>query len=416
MEFEIKYYKDLIPFHIPDKNVLGEILPNTTPSVGSEREEVIRALSVPFGTPKLPEVVHPGEKIVIITSDVTRPVPSQIIIPCLLEELRKAGVKDEDVTIVFGLGSHRAQTEEEHKSLVGEEIYRRIKCIDSNPADCVHLGVCQNGTPVDIFRTVAEADRRILVGNVEYHYFAGYSGGMKAIMPGVSSKEAIQANHRNMIRPGAFAGNLKDNPVRDDIEETAKFIHVDFILNVALDDHKKIAFAAAGHPVDAHREACAFLDKIYKKKVKEAADIVIVSTGGYPKDINLYQAQKSIDNAKHIVKKGGIMIVSASCREGYGSDVFAKWIDRYGTPRERIEEIQKHFELGGHKAAALAMVQENCDIYLVTDMDDELVRKANMIPFHDLQKAVDTALVKMGSDAKVYVVPIGGSTLPVVEA
>lgn len=415
MEFRVKYYKDLISFHVPDKNVLGEILPNTCPAAAAEADEVNRALAVPFDTPKLSKIVKPGEKVVIVTSDVTRPVPSKIIIPCLLDELGRAGVEDKDITIVFGLGSHRKQSEEEHISLVGEDVYRRVKCMDSDSDDCVRLGTCRNGTPVDIFRVVAEADRRILVGNVEYHYFAGYSGGMKAIMPGVSSREAIQANHKNMIKQGAFSGNLKGNPVRDDIEEVADFLPVDFILNVALDDHKKIAFAAAGHPVTAHRKACEFLDKIYKKKVKEEADIVIVSTGGYPKDINLYQAQKSIDNAKHIVKKDGIMIVAASCKEGYGSDVFAKWIDEYDTPEERIEEIQKHFELGGHKAAALGMVQQKADIFLVTDMDDVLVTKANMVPFHDLQEAVDTALAKLGEEAKVYVVPIGGSTLPVVD-
>ena len=415
MEFAIKYYKDLVSFQIPDKNVLGEILPNTCPSVESEEKEVKRALSEPFDSPLLSDVVRPGEKVVIITSDVTRPVPSRIIIPCLLDELRKAGVENKDITVVFGLGSHRKQTEEEQKNLVGEEVYGQVRCIDSNPDDCVHLGTCKNGTPVDIFRTVAEADRRILVGNVEYHYFAGYSGGMKAIMPGVSSKEAIQANHKNMIRPGAFAGNLVNNPVRDDIEEVRNFINVDFIVNVMLDDHKKIAFAAAGHPVTAHRKACEFLDKIYKKKVKEPADIVVVSTGGYPKDINLYQAQKSIDNVKHIVKKGGIMIVAASCKEGYGSIPFTKWINQYNSPTERIEEIRKHFELGGHKAAALGLVQENADIYLVTDMDDESVTKANMVPFHDIQTAVNHALEKMGKNATVYVVPVGGSTLPVVE-
>lgn len=415
MEFAIKYYKDLVSFQIPDENVLGEILPNTCPSVESEEKEVKRALSEPFDSPLLSDVVRPGEKVVIITSDVTRPVPSRIIIPCLLDELRKAGVENKDITVVFGLGSHRKQTEEEQKNLVGEEVYGQVRCIDSNPDDCVHLGTCKNGTPVDIFRTVAEADRRILVGNVEYHYFAGYSGGMKAIMPGVSSKEAIQANHKNMIRPGAFAGNLVNNPVRDDIEEVRNFINVDFIVNVTLDDHKKIAFAAAGHPVTAHRKACEFLDKIYKKKVKEPADIVVVSTGGYPKDINLYQAQKSIDNVKHIVKKGGIMIVAASCKEGYGSIPFTKWINQYNSPIERIEEIRKHFELGGHKSAALGLVQENADIYLVTDMDDESVTKANMVPFHDIQTAVNHALEKMGKNATVYVVPVGGSTLPVVE-
>lgn len=151
MEFKIKYYKDLVSFHIPDQNVLGNILPNTAPAAVSEAEEVARALSVPFGTPRSSEIVRSGEKIVIVTSDITRPVPSKIIIPRLLDELGKAGVKDEDVTIVFGLGSHRKQTEEEQKSLVGEEVYSRVKCVDSDPEDCVHLGVCRNGTPVWIY-------------------------------------------------------------------------------------------------------------------------------------------------------------------------------------------------------------------------------------------------------------------------
>lgn len=205
---------------------------------------------------------------------------------------------------------------------------------------------------------------------------------------------------------------ISRNPVRDDIEEVYDFCPVDFIVNVALDDHKKIAFAAAGHHVTAHREACKFLDSIYKIKIDKPADVVIVSTGGYPKDINLYQAQKSIDNVKHAVREGGIMVLAASCKEGYGSDVFGRWIQQYDTPDERIAAIHEHFELGGHKSAALALVQKKCDIYMVTDMDDAMVTKANMTPFHDLQEAVDAALNRMGKDCSVYVVPIGGSTLP----
>ncbi len=413
MEFQIKYFKDYIPFHIEDTHPVTELLPKTCPAVASEIEEVKRALAHPIDSPKLVDIVKPGEKIVIITSDVTRPVPSWIIIPCLLEELGQAGISDDHVTIVFGLGSHCPMTEEEHRRLVGDEVYDRVTCIDSNPDDCVHLGTCQNGTSVDIFKTVAEADRRILVGNVEYHYFAGYSGGMKAIMPGVASRESIQSNHKNMIRPGSYAGNMEGNPVRDDIEEVAKFCPADFIVNVVLDDHKKIAFAAAGHPVAAHRKACYFLDEIYKISIDKPADVVIVSTGGYPKDINLYQAQKSIDNAKQAVKEGGIMVVAASCQEGYGSSVFAKWIENYDTPEDRIQAIHEHFELGGHKSAALGLVQQKCTIYLVTDMDDALVKKANMVPFHDLQEAVDAAFAKMGNTASAYVIPIGGSTLPV---
>lgn len=415
MEFSIKYFKEYRSFTVPDENVAGELLPHSCPAVESEASEVRRALENPIGTKKLSDIVRPGEKIVIITSDVTRPMPSWIVLPCVLDELARAGVKDKDVTVVFGLGSHRKQTEEEQRRLVGDAVFDRVRCMDSDPDDVIHMGVCQNGTPVDIFRIVADADRRILLGNVEYHYFAGYSGGMKAIMPGVSSRAAIEANHKNMVRPGSYSGNMEGNPVRDDMEEVYQYCPADFILNVVLDDHKKIAFAAAGHPVEAHRKACAFLDGIYKIEIPGPADMAIVSTGGYPKDINLYQAQKSIDNAKHAVKEGGIMIVAASCKEGYGSDVFARWIEAYKTPAERIRHIQEHFELGGHKAAALAMVQEKADIYLVTDMDEDMVRAVGLRPFRDLQTAVDAALEKMGPAAKAYIIPIGGSTLPVVK-
>lgn len=414
MKFQIKYFKDYVPFHVDDKHHPYELNPKECPAVESEEAEVKRALANPIESKKLSEIVKPGEKIVIITSDVTRPMPSWVVVPCLVEELEKAGVKDEDITVVFGLGSHRKQTEEEHRRLVGDAIYDRIRCIDSDPDDVVHMGTCKNGTVVDIFTEVANADRRILLGNVEYHYFAGYSGGMKAIMPGVSSRAAIQSNHKNMIREGSYSGNLDGNPVREDIEEVFEYCPVDFIVNVALDDHKKIAYAAAGHHVHAHRKACEFLDNIYKIKMEKPADVVIVSTGGYPKDINLYQAQKSIDNAKHAVREGGIMVVAASCKEGYGSETFAKWIDNYDTPDDRIKAIHEHFELGGHKSAALGLVQKKCTIYLVTDMDDAMVTKANMVPYHDLQKAVDDALEKMGDDATVAIIPIGGSTLPVL--
>ena len=413
MNYQIKYYKDLIPFQLPDTCQVEELLPKACPAVESETAEIKRALAHPIESKPLADLVKPGEKVVIVTSDVTRPVPSWLILPCLLEELGKAGIPDSDVTVVFGLGSHRPMTEEEKRRLASDEVYDRVACIDSDPDDCIHMGTCKNGTSVDIFRTVAEADRRILVGNVEYHYFAGYSGGMKAIMPGVASRESIQSNHKNMIRPGSYSGNLEGNPVREDIEEVAQFCPVDFILNVALDDHKQVAFAAAGHPVAAHRAACHFLDTIYKIQIEKPADLVIVSTGGYPKDINLYQAQKSIDNAKHAVRKGGIMLVAASCKEGYGSETFGKWIKNYDTPEERIAAIHEHFELGGHKSAALALVQQNCTIYLVTDMEDDLVTKANMVPFHNLQTAIDAAIEKLGKDCHAYIIPIGGSTLPV---
>jgi nickel-dependent lactate racemase len=415
MEFSIKYGKDLVSFHVDDSHHPTELYPMQCPAAESETEEVRDALAHPIGTEKLSDIVNPGEKVVIITSDITRPMPSGIVIPCVWEELEKAGCRKEDVTIVFGLGSHRKQTEEEKRRLLGDKVYENFRCIESDPEDCIHLGTCPNGTSVDIFSEVVKADRRILLGNVEYHYFAGYSGGMKALMPGVASRASIQSNHKNMIRNGAYAGHLDGNPVREDMEKAYDFCPVDFIVNVVLDDHKKIAFAAAGDRVQAHRKACHFLDGIYKIKIGHPADVVIVSAGGYPKDISLYQAQKAIDNAKHAVREGGVMVVSASCKEGYGSDVFEKWIRNYETPDDRLKAIHEHFELGGHKSAALALVQKKCSIYLVTNMEEEQVRRANMTPFRDMQTAVDAALEKMGKEAEVYVIPLGGSTLPMLE-
>ena len=169
MDFSIKYFKDYISFHVDDSHPVKELLPHPCEEADIEEEEIRRALAHPISSARLSEIVKAGEKVVIITSDVTRPVPSWLLIPCVLQELEAAGVREEDITVVFALGSHRHLTEEERERLVGEWAYHKVKCIDSDPEDCVHLGTCRNGTSVDIFRTVAEADRRILLGNVEYH-------------------------------------------------------------------------------------------------------------------------------------------------------------------------------------------------------------------------------------------------------
>jgi nickel-dependent lactate racemase len=414
MDFSIKYDTTKLQFHLDKKIFLGEIVPKSCQACSAEIDEVQRALEQPVGTNRLRDIVHAGEHIVIVTSDITRPMPTWVVLPPVLAELHQAGITDADITVVFALGSHRHHTPEEQKHLFGDKLWGTIRCLDSDADDCLCLGHCHNGTPVDIFREVAQADRRILLGNTEYHYFAGYSGGMKAIMPGVSSRQAIQANHSNMVRSEAYAGNLETNPVRNDIDEVGQFIPVDFIVNVVLDEHKKIARAFAGHYIQAHRASCAFLDSMYKIPVSRQADIVITSPGGYPKDINLYQAQKAIDNAKYVVRDGGIMIVAASCKEGYGSEVFQKWIEQYDLPEQRIAAIQEHFELGGHKAAAIAMVQAHATIYLVTSLDESIVIQAGMVPFHNIQDAIDAALAAMGQSATVYFMPLGGSTLPII--
>ena len=412
MLIELGMGEDLQQVEIPKKNIQDILMPNDVKGSLEGEAEVRRALLSPTGSRRLGQIVRPGEKIVLITSDMTRPMPSRTVLPVVLEELYKAGVKEEQITIVFALGSHRQHTEEEKKSLVGEAVYSRIRCVDSNPLDCVCMGKTAYGTPVDITRVVAEADRKICLGNIEYHYFAGYSGGAKAIMPGVSTREAIQINHSMMTDPSACAGNISSNPLRNDLEEAAKLCGVDFILNVVLDEHKEIIFAVAGDLIKAHREGCAFLDRLYQKKIRKLADIVIASQGGAPKDVNLYQTQKALDNAACAVRDGGTVILVGSCREGLGEKTFEEWMLEAKEPEELIRRVQKEFRLGGHKAAAIAMVLARAGISLVSDLSPDLVKSLFMKPYGNVQEAFDDALRKYGPDASVIVMPYGGSTLP----
>ena len=396
---------------VPEENLLGVLHANQVPLELTGEAEVRRALEAPIESPRLRELVHPGEKVAIVTSDITRPMPTYKVMPPLLDELYAAGVRREDITLVFALGSHRKHTAEERRKLAGERAWNEIACVDSEPADCVRMGVTGAGTPVDITRVVAEADRRICLGNIEYHYFAGYSGGAKAIMPGVSTRDAIQSNHSMMVRPEACAGALETNPLRMDIEEAGRICGIDFILNVVLSEHKEIIKAVAGYPVAAHRAGCRFLDRIYLKILPRAADIVLVSQGGAPKDLNLYQTQKALDNARHAVKQGGIIILIGSCREGLGERIFEEWMTRSASPEAMIERIGRDFQLGGHKAAAIAMTLRKAKIYLVSDMEDDFVRSIFLTPQPSVQTALDRAFAELGPQATVLAMPYGGSTL-----
>ena len=397
---------------VPDENLLGVLTANQVSPGLTGEAEVLRALREPIGSEPLGQIVKPGEKIAIVTSDITRPMPTYKVMPALLDELYAAGVSKEDITLVFALGSHRKHTVEEQKKLAGERAFNEIRCVDADADDCILLGTTAKGTPVEITRVVAEADRRICLGNIEFHYFAGYSGGAKALMPGVSTRAAIQANHSMMVLPQCCAGALETNPLRMDIEEAGAICGIDFILNVVLSEHKEILKAVAGDAVAAHRAGCAFLDTLYSKPIPEKADIVLVSQGGAPKDLNLYQTQKALDNAKHAVKDGGVIILIGSCKEGMGEHTFEEWMREASKASDLIDRIRMEFRLGGHKAAAIAMVLENADIYLVSEMEEELVRTAFLTPKASAQQALEDAFKKLGAHATVLAMPYGGSTLP----
>ena len=397
---------------VPEKNLMGVLHANSVETDLTGEAEVRRALEAPIGSPRLREIVKPGEKIAVVTSDITRPMPTYKVMPALLDELYAGGVRPEDITLVFALGSHRHHTDEERRKLAGERAWAEIKCVDCESGDCVHMGTTKAGTPVDVTRVVAEADRRICLGNIEYHYFAGYSGGAKAIMPGVSTRDAIQSNHSMMVRPEACAGALETNPLRMDIEEAGAICGIDFIVNVVLSEHKEILRAVAGDSVKAHRAGCAFLDTLYLKELPHGADIVLVSQGGAPKDMNLYQTQKALDNARHAVNKGGIIILIGSCKEGLGEKVFEEWMTKSPSPASMIQRIGRDFQLGGHKAAAIAMTLEKAEVWLVSDMEPAFVRSIFLNPQPSVQTALDRAFEKLGPDASVLAMPFGGSTLP----
>lgn len=414
-EFQFDYGKEKIAFNIPVKNILMEVKANEVTPRLIGLDEVKRALSNPIGTPVLSDIVSKGESICIITSDITRPCPSHILLPPIIEELQDAGVSPDNITVVFGLGSHRRHTEDEKRILVGDYIYELVHTVDSDPEDTVFLGNTSRGTPVNITSVVAQADRRICLGNIEMHYFAGYSGGGKAIMPGVSDRAAIQANHSKMVEVTSKAGDISSNNVRLDIEEAADICGIDFILNVVLDEEKTIVKAVAGDHRAAHRVGCEFLDSLYKIRLPELADIVIATPGGFPKDINIYQAQKSLDNAQHAVKNGGIIILVADCSEGFGEHVFEEWLTEATSSESLIERIQNEFRLGGHKAAAIAMVLKKCDVFFVSNLNYDIAAKTFMKPYDNVQTALDDALEATGDNAKIIIMPHAGSTLPYIK-
>lgn len=415
MKLEFGYGKTVQKIEIEDNRIIKVLTANEMQHLYRGEEAVGYALEHPTGAGKLKDCVKPGMKIAIVASDISRPVPSRQILPAVLRELHSAGIAYEDITVVFALGSHRCHTEEEKKQLAGEEVYGLVRCEDSRDSGFVCLGRTGRGTPVEVCRRVAEADFRICTGNVEFHYFAGYSGGYKAIMPGCSTVEAIQKNHTAMTSEDAHAGKIEGNPVREDIEEAGKICGVDYIVNVVLDEHKNIVYAAAGDAVEAHREACRYLDRMYRCEIPEKADIVLVSQGGAPKDANLYQVQKALENSRHAVREGGTIILIGACPEGFGSRVFEEWFSEAESPKALAERIGREFVLGGHKAAAIGRVELQADIILVSEMDPETVKQIFMTPAPDLETAWKLALKKQGEQAKVIAMPFGGATLPILK-
>jgi nickel-dependent lactate racemase len=398
---------------LPQGNVLW-IQEHEQPSFLPGEETLIRrALRTPVAMPPLSQLVQRGQRVVVVVSDITRPCPTSRLLPFVLSELRAGGVEEENIRIVFGLGSHRCLNTAEQATLVSPAIFDRVCCGDIGTGPFVEVGRTRRGTPVQVFQPVAEADWRVYLGNIEYHYFAGYTGGAKALLPGVCSVDTIRANHAWMVEDSARAGRIAGNPVREDMEEAAALVGPTFLLNVVLDGDKRVVAAVAGDLTQAHRQGCRQVDELYRVPISQRADIVLASAGGLPKDINLYQAHKALENAALAVRDGGVIVLVAECGEGLGHSTFAEWMTCGAGPDELLRRIREHFVLGGHKAAAIAKtLRRGVRVFLVSSMPADEVRKTSFVPFFYTQEALAAAQSEMGHAALLAVMPHAGSTLP----
>ena len=412
MQLEFGYGNGVQTVELPQENLLGVL--HAAPIEHERRgtDAVSWALAHPIGSAPLHQLARPGQRITIVTSDITRPLPSYQILPGVLDELYRAGVRPEDITVVLALGSHRRHTPEEVIRLVGRECYETVRCVDSDAADCIHLGDTAHGTPVDITRAVAEADFRICLGNIEFHYFAGYSGGRKSILPGICGKKTVQDNHARMVEILDHMPPIRENPISLEMIEAARKVGVNFVFNAVMNADNQVVRLVAGDLVEAWYEAVDTSSSMYEIPFTEPVDIAVSSACGYPRDVNWYQAQKAIDHADKIVKPGGTIIVCGECRDGYGNKVFEEWMKKKLPPEEVMREIRAHFVLGGHKAFAFAKVASEKKLVLVSSMNAEDTATLYGTKAASVQEAFDQAVAAC-PDASIAIMPEGGLTLPV---
>jgi nickel-dependent lactate racemase len=415
----LPYGKSEICVRVPTRNFLGLIEPREKTGVSDARVEVERALKEPVGSKRLSQIVKPENKVAIVVDDATRPAPSHLMVPPILDELSVAGVKDENVTVIFGCGTHRAVTREEAVRLLGEDVLSRVKAVshDCKAKDLAYVGATQKyGIKVSLNHVFAEADVRILTGDVGFHYYAGYGGGRKSVLPGVSGEETIKHNHAMILHPNARTGVLDGNPVHEDMVEAAKLARVDFVLNVVTNSKGEVVKAFAGDLEQVFYAGVKIVDEMYRVTVDRKADIAVVSPGGYPADVNLFQAYKGVDSALEVVKRGGVIILVAECPEGHGNQVFYDWMVKFKDLRAVEREIRRNFVLGGHKAYYLMRALQRAHIILVSSMPDYYATNIfKLRTARAVNDALNEAFNIVGKNAKVWAMPYGNFTLPEVK-
>jgi len=413
---KLKYGKKFVKLSLLDKNIL-KILNSKEQEVLLNPEDKLRDLMKnPIGSPSLKELIQQkgAEKILIIVNDITRPTPYKIILPPILDELKQVGIKREKITFMIATGIHRSNSLEEIKEMFGENIVSAYKFINHNCDDphLKDLEEMKSGNNLWVDPIVSDIDFIITTGVIVPHYFAGFSGGRKSILPGICGRKTIEANHSNMVHHNARSGNLKGNPVHQEMQEAAEKVGVDFNINVVTDENCKIVDIVAGELFESWQRGVEVCKKIFLCPIRQKAEVVIVSAGGYPKDINVYQAQKALDNAYQAVKPGGTIILLAECTEGYGEPIFEQWIKEADSPEDIIKRIKEKFVLGGHKAYGIARVVKEVEVILISSLSKEKVRKLFFIPRENISQAIDYVKNKYGKDFQAYIFPSGNTVVP----
>jgi len=373
IEVRISYGRDGLTVRLPDDTEI--IRPKFPPALADETRALQDALRHPIGTRPLRELARAGDQVVIVHTDLTRATPNRRILPVLLDELEQAGVRREDITLLNGLGTHRPQTEVELRALLGESIVDGYRCLQhgcKNDEQLISLGQTSSGHPVRINRTYMEAEVKILTGFIEPHFFAGFSGGPKAVLPSLAGAESVFSNHGyNMIaHPLATWGVTEGNPIWEEMREVALKTKPDFLLNVALDSRHALTGVFAGELLAAHRTGCAFVKETAMASVKEPYDVVLTTNSGYPLDQNLYQSVKGMSAAARVVRPGGAILLAAACEDGlpdYG--LYADLLRRAGSPQKVLEMVsQPGFEAQDQWQVQLqAQIQMHAEVYIFSD-------------------------------------------------
>ncbi|PLX81625.1 MAG: hypothetical protein C0616_04720 [Desulfuromonas sp.] len=402
----------------------ADLLQVTEPESNTPPQELIdAALREPVGSPPLEQLVRPGEKVAIVTSDITRYTGSEFYLPLLVDRLVAAGIHPEDILIVIGLGIHRKQSAAEHRKIAGS-LFGRIRIEDhecDDPAKLVDLGTTDDGLPVQVNRSVVEADRVIVTGTVGVHYFAGFGGGRKGLVPGVASRQTCMATHFKVFNPPEVGGKhplaapavLEGNPIHRAILAAANKVEPDFLLNTVLTPDKRIAGVFCGDLEQAHLAACDLARQLYVVECNAPADLAIISCGGYPKDINFIQAHKALDYGVRSLRPGGTVILLAECRDGFGNPTFFDWF-RHQDLDAFEAALRERYEINGQTAHATLAKARRFRVLLVSNFSREQTAAMGMEKAATLDAALDMAYDSLPTGARTVVIPDGGTVLPIV--